>query len=180
MRWNSFARSLVFAAVAAAGYAPFSMLVSSRLDAGTALATYAVAAVAVYLVGLASTLRRGVGAALLAALLGAGVLAVTDSTREGVIGAALVLSLCRSGVLYRAPFARALLLEALLLVGGLGLARHLVGPSTLSLVLAVWGFFLVQGVFFLVAGVSEKRSAPEVLDPFEAARAQVLAILEEG
>ena len=34
--------------------------------------------------------------------------------------------------------------------------------------------------YFLVAGVSEKRSAPEVLDPFEAARAQVLAILEEG
>ena len=48
------------------------------------------------------------------------------------------------------------MLEALLLFGGLALARQLIGPSMLSLVLAVWGFFLVQSVFFLVSGVAEK------------------------
>ncbi len=180
MRWNGFARSLVFAGVTAAGYAPFALVVAPWLGAGAALAAYAVLAVAVYTVGLASTLRRGVGAALLAALLGAGVLAATASTREVVVAAALILCLCRSGVLYRTRFARALVLEGTLLVGGLGLAQHLMGPSTLSVILAVWGFFLVQSVFFLVGGVEEKRLACEVLDPFEQAHARALSILEEG
>ena len=179
MRWNSFARSLLFAGVAAAGYAPFSLAVAPWLGAGAALAAYAVLAVAVYTAGLGSTLRHGVGAALWAGLLGAGVLAATSSPREGVVAAALILSFCRSGVLYRAPFARALVLEGVLLVGGLGLAGHLMGPSTLSAILAVWGFFLVQSVFFLVAGERGERSRAEAFDPFERARSRALSILEE-
>ena len=179
MRWNSFARSLLFAGVAAAGYAPFALAVTPWLGAGAALAAYAVLAVAVYTAGLASTLRRGVAAALVAALLGAGVLAATASPREVWVAAALILSFCRSGMLYRAPFTRAFLLEGLLLVAGLGLARHLMGPSTLSMILAVWGFFLVQSVFFLVQGVTEKGPSSEDLDPFERARSNALSILEE-
>lgn len=179
MRWRSFSGSLGFAAVAAAGFAPFALALRPILGGGWALATFAVLATAVYVAGLAATRRGGLGAALLALLVGSAALGVLWTPREVILAAALALGLCRSGVLYRAPFARAVALESLLLGGGLVLAAHLAGGGLLSGCLAVWGFFLAQSVFFLVAGVSTRRGSGEAEDPFDAARARLLAVLEE-
>jgi hypothetical protein len=83
-------------------------------------------------------------------------------------------------MLYRTRFARALLLEGVLLCAGLGVAGHLLSGSTFSAVLAVWAFYLVQSVFFLVAGVEARREDSGDADPFEAARARALELLDQG
>ncbi len=43
---------------------------------------------------------------------------------------------------------------------------------------AIWGFFLVQSCFFLVAGVRERRADGGHPDPFEAAHARAMEVLE--
>jgi len=80
--------------------------------------------------------------------------------------------------LYRTRFARALVLEGILLCAGLGAAGQILGGSTFSAVLAVWIFFLIQSVFFLVGGVTSRSECDAAVDPFEAARARTLDLLE--
>jgi hypothetical protein len=180
MRWNDFGRSLLFGAVAAAAFVPFAIVASPHLGWGGTLAAYAVASASAYLAGLGATRRQGLAAALLLGLLGTGVALAAPTSRDAVLGAALLLGLCRSGLLYRTRFARALLLEGILLCGGLGVAGHLLTSSTFSAVLAVWAFFLVQSVFFLVGGVETRREDAGDVDPFEAARARAIELIEQG
>ena len=179
MRWNHFGGTLLFGAVAAAATLPWVEIVAPGLGLETALGSYAVLNVAIYLAGLAATPRQGFGAAAFAVLLGGLAFQVASSPREQLLVAALILGLLRSGLLYRAGFGRALLLEAVLLCGGLVVAARLFSGTTASLALAVWGFFLVQSVFFLVSGVTQQRDGAEGLDPFDDARAHAVAILEE-
>jgi hypothetical protein len=117
---------------------------------------------------------------LLVGLLGTGVALAAPTSRDVVLAAALLLGLCRSGLLYRTRFARAVVLEGVLLCAGLGIAGHLLTSSTFSAVLAVWAFFLVQSVFFLIGGVEARREAARDVDPFEAARARAVEIMEQG
>ena len=180
MRWNGFRGSLVFAAVAAAGFVPFTAIAAPLLGWHSALAAFAVCAVSGYLAGLAGNLRKGIGAALVAGAIGTGFALVAPSTREALLGAGLALGLCRSGLVYRARFARAVVLETLLLLCGAGLAGHLYTGTLFSAALSVWSFFLVQSAFFLVGGVSPRRQATPGQDPFDAARSRALEILEQA
>ena len=86
----------------------------------------------------------------------------------------------RSGLLYRSRFARALLLESTLVGAGLWLAGHVFDGSVTSTALAVWTFYLVQSVFFAVAGIAARPDRPNDTDPFDAARARALATLVES
>ncbi len=179
MRWNGFVRSLVFAAVTALAYVPYSALISPWLGAKLALSSYLILAVSVYVTGLASTLRRGLGAALVAAPLGLGLLLISGSPQLCAVGAVFILGLCRSGVLYRSRFGRALVLESVLGFGGLLLADFLWVGSFFPVSMALWGFFLVQSAFFLIGGVSERRDVIDDMDPFDQACTRALALLEE-
>ncbi len=176
MRWNGFARSLGFAAVAGAGFLPFAALVADLRGVGPALALYATLAVAVYAAGLGASLRRGLAAALLAAGLATAGLLLATTVREQWLLVGVALAVCRSGVLYRARPARALVAEVALVGAGLWLARAWFDGSALSGALAVWGFFLVQSLFFLAGGVGERPEAAEG-DPFDRARERALALL---
>ncbi len=180
MRWNDFGHSLLFGAVAAAAFVPFAILAAPHLGWGDTLAAYAVASASAYLAGLGATRRQGLGAGLLLGLLGTGVALAAPTSRDAILAAALLLGLCRSGLLYRARFARALVLEGILLCAGLGIAGHLLTGSTFSAVLAVWAFFLVQSVFFLVGGVETRREEAGEVDPFDAARARAVELMEQG
>ncbi len=173
---GGFGRSLVFGALAAS-----AVLAGGALGPPNgpplALLGWALPLLAVlYVAGIAPSARRGsTGGALAAALsmplwllpLGA-----------SAVGAALVISSCRSGYLYRARPLRAVIAESALLAGGLGLGHHLVGPSTASWALAVWGYFLVQSLFFLIGGTRPRARAERDADPFEIARARLLALLD--
>ncbi len=180
MRLDSFGRSLVFAAVAAAGWPAFAILTAPLLGAGAALSLYALLVVTLHVFGIAKRPARGVVAAGVALGLGAGVLLLTRGTVEAMVGSALVLGVARSGVLYRARTARAWLTEALLLGSGLALARFLAVPGPLGAALGIWGFFLVQSVFFLIGGVRERRAEVGNLDPFDLARTRLTTLLDES
>jgi hypothetical protein len=82
----------------------------------------------------------------------------------------------RSGFLHRTAPARAVAVEAGLLVGGLLFARFLAAGS-LATTLAVWGFFLVQGCWFLVGGIVTRDDGRNP-DPFEDACARATEVLE--
>jgi hypothetical protein len=57
-------------------------------------------------------------------------------------------------------------------------ARFLAAATPFATALAVWGFFLVQSVFFLVGGVQPRREPGPQPDPFEDAHARALALLD--
>jgi hypothetical protein len=179
MRGHSFPGSLLFAVVAALG--AVAWILAARPFFGTPMATalYAILVVLVYVVAIADSWSRGVRIALLAGAVMA-VLALALRTPAGLlVGAAATLALTRSGFLYRSKPARALLVEVALVVGGLLFARALLGPSPLGLALAVWGFFLIQSIFFLVGGVRRRQPDPPPIDPFEQARKRVHELMNE-
>jgi hypothetical protein len=178
MRGNDFGRSLVFAAVVAAAWPVFALVAAPLLGAHTALSLYLVAAATLCAWGIAPDRARGVGAALAAAALGGLTLALARDVWEVAAGAALALGVARSGLLYRARAARAVLLESMLIGGGLLLARWLATPGPLGIALALWGFFAVQAGFFAIGGVREHRIDAGG-DRCERARRRALALLEE-
>ncbi len=176
MRWNGFGGSLVFAAVAAGALLVTFPLLAPVVGAAAALCLFSVGIAVVYLVGLAPSWRRGFGAAIVASVLGAILLILPFGVPCTVAGAAGIVALCRSGVLYRQRTLRTLVAEVGLLTGGLALASFLVGGGLVSWALAVWGYFLIQSVFFLIGGVEARRDRGPV-DPFDRARAELLALL---
>jgi hypothetical protein len=176
MRWNGFGRSLVFAAAAAAALLLLLPLLAGVFGASGALRLFVVGVVPVYLAGLGPSWRRGVAAALMASAFGAPLLLLPLGVPATAAGAAVILAFCRSGLLYRQAPLRAFVAEAVLLAGGLALADFLAVGGIASCALAAWGYLLVQSVFFLIGGVSARRE-PGPTDPFDRARAELLALL---
>jgi hypothetical protein len=178
MRWNSFSGTLVFAALAAVGLPAAVLVLGPGLGAQTAVSLYVVASACLYLVGCAPRRRWGLAAAIPAAGAGAVILLVAPRPEQAAVLSALMIAVCRSGLLYRSRPGRALLAELLLTGIGLAVAHLLWGPGLLSAALALWGYYLVQSVFFLIGGVQARRPSPED-DPFELARSRLLALLGE-
>ena len=179
MRGNDFRRSLVFAAVVAAAWPAFALVAAPLLGVHTALSLYLVAAATHCAWGIAPDRARGAGAALATALLGGLALALARDVWEVAGGSALALAVARSALLYRSRAARALLLEMMLIGGGLGLARWLATPGPVGVALALWGFFAVQAGYFAVGGVRVRRDDAGRADRFEHARRRALALLDE-
>ena len=181
MRWNSFARSVVFAAAAALLAVPFFLLFAPLFGAHTAVAGLSIVLSAAYVAGIAGDVRRGLGAAALVGLLGLLVVAIAGSLAEVVIGSAVVLAVVRSGLLHRRRGgARTLAVEVFLGVAGLLVARFLADASIAGLALAIWGFFLVQSFFFLLGAAPGAVRVHREVDPFERARGRLLDLFEDG
>jgi hypothetical protein len=179
MRWDGFSRSVAFGAAAAAAYVPFALAIGPALGRQGALFAFLALLIPFYLTGIGLTRRRGVAAAVLAT----GIIVATTvsyaTVREGLVVVALALGLARSGLAQPGTFVRSVVLETLLFVGGLSVASVLVGSSTLSVAIALWGFFLVQSVFFLVAGPRSSSSQGSI-DPFDEAHDRATAILDDS
>jgi hypothetical protein len=180
IRCNTFVRSALFAAVAAAGWLSWVVVAAPLLGLWTARALYLVGVTAVYLAGLSPQGRRPLPVALAAFLVAAVVALLAHTTTELAIGLATILGIARSGFFYRAAPARAAATEAGLLLGGLLFARFLAGVSVPATALALWGFLLVQSLFFLVAGVRARTRSGAHPDPFEEAHRRALALLERS
>jgi hypothetical protein len=176
MRTHGFAHSALFAALAALGAFPWLALTGPLLGPARALRLYLVMVTAGYVAGLGPG-RRSFGVALVVAILGCGITTLAHTLGEVALGLAVVLGTARSAVLYRARTARAVVTEIVLVATGLVFARFLGGPTLVSVMLAIWGFFLVQSLFFLVGGVSTRRASGAHPDPFDEAHARALAIL---
>jgi hypothetical protein len=178
MRCDSFVRSALFAAVAALGWLPWEMIASPLLGAWNARALYLLATTAWYVAGLSPRGTRRMAVALAAGLIGAGVALAARTTAELAIACGAILAVARSGFLYRTAPARALGAEIALLLGGLLFARFLAGSPPTSVAPAIWGFLLVQSLFFLLPGVRSRPVVGRHADPFEEAHRRALALLE--
>jgi hypothetical protein len=178
MGWNTFGRSAVFAALGGFGVAPWLLIAGPLLGMRWALTLYLVALAAISVLALAPSLRRGLGACAAVALLGGCVAVSTRTLPELALSLAVLLATARGVFLYRRRSTRAVALEVALIGGGLLLARFLAGPSLVSIMLALWGFLLVQSFFFLVPGARRcERAAPQ-RDPFDAAHERARALLD--
>lgn len=175
---SGFGRTLLFGALAALGVPAVRLLVAPVLGGGLAFSLYWVGLAIAYLFWIAGSLRRGVGAATIASLGGLVLLVLAPSASFVAAGATLLVAAVRSGFLYRAPQPRLVALEALLLVGGLLVAELLAAPGVLGLALAVWGYFLVQSLYFLLARPRVRHPAGGG-DPFERARERLERLLDE-
>jgi hypothetical protein len=178
MRCNTFAHSALFAAVAAAGWLPWVVLAGPFAGVWTARALYLVAVTAVYIAGLSPPGSLRIALALAAGLVGGVLMLAAHTTAELAIGLAAILGVARSGFLYKAAPARALAIEVSLLAGGLLFARFLAAASLPSTALALWGFLLVQSLFFLVAGARVSAAGDGHPDPFEEAHRRAVILLE--
>jgi hypothetical protein len=176
MRWDGFARSVVFGALAALLWIPWAILVSPIVGTWNARALYLIAVTVFYIAGLSPSRSRAGSAAVAAAASAVVITLAARSTAELAMGLAAVLGVARSAFLYPAAPARAAVRELALLVGGLFFARFLISTSMPSTALAVWGFLLVQSCFFLIAG-TPRRSPARQPDPFDDAHQRALNLL---
>ena len=178
MRWNTFGRSTVFAALAGMSVLPWFIIAGPLLGMRWALAVYLVALTVIAVPASAPSPRRGLGAGLIVAVLGSCLALATRTLPELALGLAVLFGMTRAVFLYRLSPTRAVAVEVALIGGGLLFARFLAGPSLVSIVLAVWGFLLVQSLFFLVGGIRPReRTAPQH-DPFDAAHERARALLD--
>ncbi len=180
MTWNTFGRSVLFAALAAAAWVPWLVVVGPLLGANAARQLYLILAIVLYVSGLSRNRSRSLivagcagGVAVVAAL-------VARNPTELGLGLGLTLGIARSAFLYRNSTARAVTIEGVLQLGGLLLARWLSAPPLAATSTALWGYLLVQSFFFLIAadeGLPTGLQAER--DPFEAAHRAALALLDE-
>jgi len=103
------------------------------------------------------------------------------SGNDFLILAVLVLGWIRSGVCFRKPFWKVAGAEILVGLGGAALVAFFAPHSMVPWALGVWMFFLLQSLYFVVAGQVTDWGEPEItLDPFEKARRQAEEILAAG
>jgi hypothetical protein len=178
MTCNTFLRSALFGVVVAAGSVPWLVVAGPLVGVYSARALYLIGATVAYVTLLSLRGKQRLRMALATALLSTVVAVAARSTAELSIGLALILGLTRSAFLYRKTPARAVVREAVLLTGGLVFARFLAGPALESTGLAIWGFLLVQSLFFLAPRATARSAAAPRIDPFEEAHRRALALLE--
>ena len=178
MQQTLFARSAGFAAVATATWIVWYVLGAPILGGRNALNLYLVLLATAYALLLDANFVRRIGVAAATFVVALFVALVTRTPAELCIALAALLGALRSGLLYRRSCARAVAIEGLLLGAGLLFARFLAGPTIVSTALAIWGFLLVQSVFFLVGGVRVRERAAAQQDPFDAAHERACSLLD--
>ena len=174
-RFDNFGRSLVFAALAAAGLPVAVTFAGPILGVAASVRLYVIAAAAVYAVGLAG--ERQLAAAALAGLAGVALAVLPLDLPASALGAAAIVAGCRSLCWRQRPL-RAIAIELALGALGLALARFLASGGLAGLSFAIWGYFLVQSSYFLIGGRSPRGAEP-ARDPFERARLRLERLLDE-
>ncbi len=91
-----------------------------------------------------------------------------------------VFSWIRSGICYPRHFTKRFLAEIALCLGGGALVAILTPLSVLSWALAVWLFFLVQALYFVLFEIDHIAQEDIERDPFDQAREQADKILSSG
>jgi hypothetical protein len=179
MSTAGFARTLAFGAVGALALPVAVLVMAPALPAAWAAASFSAAAAVLYAAGLARGHRAQVAAAAAAFAVVAASGWLAEHPRELLAGAALAVALVRGALHRPAPLGRALGVELVLGASGLAAAAALAGASLLGWALAFWAWFLVQSLFFLVAGPRRsvgRTDPPE--DAFERACRQLESLLE--
>ena len=176
---GAFAKSLWFAAVSAGALPLWLLLARPILGADRAIGVYFVLAAAAYLGTIAPARGRALAVVTAATAVGGVAALLTRAPGELVLVLGVLVAVARSGFLYRCAPARGVAIEAIVAGGGLLFARFLFGPTVAALVLALWGFFLAQSLYFLLGGRHGAAVARHP-DPFQDAYGRALALLDRG
>jgi hypothetical protein len=177
MQRLSFLRGLLFALFAGLGVFLWLILAGPFLGYARAATWYGLGLLPGYALIIAPDLRRGVSACLLAAALTVPAALFAPGPLYVFAITPFVLGIVRSAVLFPRPFARALFLEACCNLLAVAVAAFFYDASVVGTTFALWAFWLLQAGFALAPGEPEARLAAAG-DPFEAARARALAVLE--
>ncbi len=177
-RWDSFGRSLVFAALAATGL-PVAVTFAGALFGGEGAARlYTIAAAGTYAVGLCPDRSRRVAAFAFAAFAGMILALLPLDLRDTAIGAAGIVAFARGILRADARSVRIFVIEAAFGAAGLATAAWFARGGLLALCLAIWGYFLVQSGYFLI-GARGPSAGEAARDPFDRARARLQRLLED-
>lgn len=176
-RIETFGGAVGFAAVAAIAWVPWGSVVAPFTGGAPALSFYMVAVVTAYVAALAAGRPAAVRLVAVTLVLGGAALLATRSVGELALALAVVVSVLRSGIVFGPPTARSMVAELVLIGGGLMLARVLAAAwPPVAGVVALWGFFLVQSVYFLLGDMDARADAPA--DAFETAYRRAVELLE--
>ena len=178
LRLDSFAGSLVFAALAAAGLPVAVTFGGALFGAEAAVRLYAIGAAGAYAIALCPDRSRRVAALAFAAFAGAILALLPLDLRDTAIGAAGIVAFARGVLLAQGRTLRALAIEIVFAAAGLAAAAHFARGGLFALCLAIWGYFLVQSGWFLIGGHGTGAAERE-RDPFERARTRLQRLLED-
>ena len=180
MKIDGFGRSAGFAALAALAWFPWIFVAGPVLGGWCARAAYFGAVTVAYLAGLAAGPARRLRTVVLAGLAALAVALAARTTMDVVLGLGVVLAAARSVFLAPSAPARAVVLEVALVLGGLWFARLVGGGTLAGTALAIWAFFLMQSLFFLVARTAPASRSTADVDPFDEACRRALVLLERS
>jgi hypothetical protein len=177
-RWDSFGRSLAFAALAAAGLPVAVTFAGALIGDGDAARLYLIAAAGIYAAGLCPDRSRRFAAFASAAFAGMILALLPLDLRHTAIGAAGIVAFARGFLLPDTRNLRALAIEVAFGSAGLATAAWFARGGLLALCLAIWGYFLVQSGYFLI-GARGPGYGETTRDPFDLARARLQRLLED-
>jgi hypothetical protein len=178
-RFDSFGRTVLFGAAAAVGWSLWMLLAAPLVGPAAARPIYLVAATAIYVGGLCRAAPQRLRMAT-ATVVAAGIFAMlAQTTMSLAVGLAVILGVARSGFIHLAPAPRAVAREAMLLGSGLWLARFVTGAAMVPTAGALWAFFLVQGLLFLMPDSRADAAPAARADAFDVAYRRALSLLDE-
>ena len=176
MTVRSFGGTLSFGVAAGLGFPGFAVLSSPALATQTALWLWIALGAIAYSALLGHDWRERISGAFLAALFVIPAALLTSGIAGIAMGAALAVAIARSRLLGASQLPRTIALESVLAGLGFAFVAALGGPGWLPISLAIWGWFLVQSLYFLVGGGAPAPSGE--IDPFDLAHDQARRILE--
>jgi hypothetical protein len=165
--------TVIFAAAAALLVAAALSLPSGFLKRSTMLNLTLFLCLAAYAALLAWMSRTSIRAMAGPFLLLAAVLAVATSAGGFALPAAAGLAWIRSAICFRGPLARRPVAETLTAAAGLAVCAGLRPPGATGWVLAIWMFFLIQALYFVIV------EAPPACNSHETLRRRAQALIRE-
>lgn len=175
---DRFLVSLALGGFLALSSLPWLIVVGPVLGYAYGLSLFAVPALWIYLTWTAPPRGRGWIVATITSTGLVGIHLLTLDATLTLYAIPVVLGSARSIGLYgQTSAARALTVEAMLAAASLTVARVLFTGSLLSSAMAVWGFLLVQSLFFLIRNTGDKKTKTAE-DPFETAYQRADSLLD--
>ena len=184
MRVNDVGSSLGFGGLVAIGLFCLERLLGPWPVSASVEAAYLAGCLVVYC-GLLGSTRRHMMRNALVGLFGAAIVVMISDGMGGIfVGFTCVLGFVRSGLEFRRGPLRGLILESVIGGAGLVFAAWLAMPGGLGDSIALWGFMLVEGLYFLIGeapskeGLRRGRGGSCGRDPFERADRELSGLLD--
>ena len=184
MRVLGLGSSLVFGAAVSIGLVFMLHVFAPSIGSWNVLAFHLAACTVAYAALIGRVPRTSLRNAMVASIGSAAVLVLARGAHVGMgevaIGLTCVVALVRSGLASESRRVRSLVVEAVLGGTSLVFAAWLATPGWLGSAAALWGYVLVQSLYFLIPRSRESSRGETEGDPFDRARDRLLAMLEEA